>query len=249
VGDAGPCNYVYSDEITHVTVAGMPTNSADYQCDSNNDSTVDDADGGLNAILGQLSAFIDVNAELAGAIDDGSLLLLPEFVGYSGGDATGMTTNMLLGSDISTQPDPTCGFGTKLNDTCDWDIDPDTIEAQSNPNESNKDCSVSGGQLDCGPSDFAFQLPLGGLNLDLTINQGRLNGTIGTGATLTSGRLCGSVPKKSITDAVDAACAADPPPEFCAIGAGLIPIIISCDPCTIVLSLEGVATGAVQTGE
>ncbi len=237
--DIAACNITFADEVTRVNVASLPGTMADYQCDSNDDGTIDDADGELNGLLGSLSSFVDVNAELGASVEDGSLILLAEFAGYAGADATGVTTNLLIGSDISEQPDPTCGVGAgNLDAVCDWDVDPSSYENCA-PVVTVPGCTVSGGELDCGPANFQFSLPLGGLSLTLDITDGRFKGGLATGAVMTDGRLCGSVPKSAITDAVDAACAVDPPPEFCSF-AGAIGLILNCgsdDICTIVLEL------------
>ena len=66
--------------------------------------------------------------------------------------------------------------------------------------------SISGGELDAGPSDFFLSLPVAGIELSLTINDASIQGELGGGAagvTLTNGYLTGVVSIESIIGALN----------------------------------------------
>jgi hypothetical protein len=235
------CEYDFSALGSHFYEVLMLTDPAQYQCDANNDGKVNDQDGALNQVLsgGLVASFLNVNQQLADAVKKGSLIFLMELAAYAGGNATGVTTHLFLGAPIEDQPDPTCGVESNPQGVCDWLVDPNSFGPNCDPRVTIPGCTVSGGALACGPADFMFTLVISGAQLDLPVNDGRLKGNLsGSGVNVADGRLCGEVPKQAIKDALDAACAKDPTQTFCSV-VGFLDFVITCDPCSLVVGLEG----------
>jgi hypothetical protein len=239
----------FSDQASHIVSLTLITDTAQYACDANDDGQIDADDGSLNALLtgGLIAGFIgDVNAQIEPTVTSGDLMILLELAGYAGADAADLTTNMYLGSAVADQPDPTCGVDANLGGVCDWNIDPASFDDNCDPLISMP-CAVNGGFLGCGPADISLNLPIAGLPLELAISSGRVQGQLSGGVNLTGGRLCGSIPKKVITDGLTAACEGPDAPSFCAY-VGLIGGFITCDPCTLVAGLEGVEATSLTLG-
>ena len=243
--DAGACqdlsSVTFGDWAVHATSV-LLADQADWICDSNNNGSIDD-DGSLNTILlgNLISGVLDVNGELSNAVADGTLISLMELTDYTGEDGD-VTAKLYVGEDIDSQPDPTCGVAENLEQVCDWYIDPDSFDENCEPLVSVA-ANVTGGALTAGPADFMFTFLLNNLALDLPVNSGRILGTI-AGNNLTNGQLCGMVTKQAINDAIDVACNVDPPPEFCASTA-LLQQVLNCDPCGVILALEGIEANSI----
>ncbi len=234
--------------VGHIVSLSVPSDAATYGCDANNDGKVDADDGTFNTVLtGPLiGGVVDLNQGLADNIESGATIYLLELFDYIGADTDKASLHMYQGSSISLQPDPACGVGPDLDDSCDWLVDPASLDGCIAA--TNVNTSVSGQTLAGGPDDTKFQFPFAGLPLDLPLNDARVGGTLGSGSNwITAGRLCGNFPKQAFLDAVEAACVGPNPPSFCAFKA-LIGNIFTCDPCTITFHFSAVAADSLTLG-
>lgn len=247
--NAGACkelsSVTFGDWAVHATSV-LLADQADWICDSNNNRSIDADDGSLNTILlsNLISGVLDVNGELSDAVADGTLISLMELTDYTGEDGD-VTAKLYVGEDIDSQPDPTCGMAENLEQVCDWHIDPDSFDENCEPLVSVA-ANVTGGVLTAGPADFTFTFLLSDLAFDLSLNSSRILGTI-EGNNLTNGQLCGMVTKQVISDAIDTACNVAQPPALCA-SAALLPQVLTCDPCGVVLALEGIEASSIGLG-
>jgi len=234
----------FSDYMSHIISMELSGDSGNLACDSNNDGTVDEKDGDLNTILTSgIAAALNLNDSIAKGIVEGDLFLNVELAGYTGEDTEAATINFYLGdADNSTFPsscDDTKGDGT----VCDVSIDPVSFDGDCKPKVTLPNASISGGTVTAGPQTFSFALPLGPLTLELAIDNGRFYGDIDGKFNMSNGRLCGQVQKSTILDAIEAACE-NPTPDtqtLCGLK-GAIPAFITCETCTLVLSMDGAET-------
>ena len=232
---------------THIIELTVPSDSGQYDCDANNDGLVTDADGDINGLLGMAGGLgFDVNAQIADAVASGSLVLLAELLGYTGGDEEGLTINMYVGEDTLSECSDLADDGT----TCDWYVDPSSFDDDGEPIVSVPGASVSGDYMEAGPTQFGFTLPLGELTLDLIIENGRITGDLDGQFDLTNGRLCGQIEKSVLQQALNEACVSNPEQQICSFK-DLIVGLLSCPSvggtqmCTLVAHLEGVEAASL----
>jgi hypothetical protein len=238
--------------------------SANYNCDSNQDGEINDDDGTFNQFLlgATVSNLLKVNPTLAESIEDGTLLFLGELANYTGEDTEEAALNMYLGSALETQPDPTCGVMDKISDMCDWNIAPTSFDGDCNPIVAIHDAKVAGGELSGGPQDFTFTFDLSGIALGLKVQQGSVNGTVSGNFTYEGGRLCGSIAKDDVTGAIKSACDSGNVPDSMQLLCGFVDtigaLITTCkkddkfggkEMCTIVISMDGVPGKLAGLGE
>jgi hypothetical protein len=129
---------------------------------------------------------------------------------------------------------------------CDWLIDPVSFDAETAADEcapkvSLTGASINNGALSVGPTDFNFSFPLGELSLDLVISQGRFIGDVVGAFDLIDARLCGAIDKAVLTEALNKACEVptEGTEQLCSLK-GIVLSLLNCDPCTIVLGMDGV---------
>lgn len=236
--------------VTHLEFVD-PTKLDELQCDSNNDGKSDASDVSLNtALTTGIAAALNLGASLTKSIEDFSLIFLLQMEGYSGADATGITTNLMLGSKIEDQPDPTCDDIANAGTQCEWAINPKTsFNDECKPLVSMADSKVAGGKLDAGPKDISLAITFAGNTVNLEVKTARLNGEVSGTVDLKGGRLCGTVTKQAVLDGLNNACDVpdDQKPTWCSY-ITLIPTILSCDPCGIALKLDAGATKGLKLG-
>ena len=237
----------YSSYGAHLITMTIPTDPSAYACDANGDGSITEADGDINKVLAVAAgAGFDANAELETAIGEGKLVVLIELEGYAGGNAAGFKLNVLVGERTEHQPDPGCtdlpGGGSK----CDWIIDPKTFDPVTcKPHGTLSPATATNNNVTAGPSDVTLPLNLGGIGLAVPLYAARFKGTIAGQFSLTGGRLCGSFPKAQLISALDKACDDPSPPEACA-QIDLLGALLTCDPCTLTIGVEGVPVGSMS---
>lgn len=226
-----------------------PAKLDELQCDSNNDGKSDATDVSLNtALTTGLAATLDLGGSLKKSIQDYSLIFLLQMEGYAGADATGITTNLMLGSKLEEQPDPKCD-DIATADMCEWNINPKTsFDNDCKPLVSMKESKVAAGKLDAGPQDISLAITFAGNTVSLEVKTARLNGETSGSVDLKGGRLCGTVTKQSVLDGLNNACNVEgEKPTWCSY-ITLIPAILTCDPCGIALKLDAKATKGLKLG-
>jgi hypothetical protein len=224
---------------SHVTAVELLENAADYACDGNNDGKIDAKDGDINGLIGTLASFgVDANAELTATVEEGSLVLLLELLGFDGTATSNATLDLLIGADMDEQPDPTCGIGGKLEASCDWVASDSSYDEFGVPKVTVSGTKAGNGKLTAGPANIGFAVPItDGLVLDLDIQNGTIKGDMSGKFSVTNGRICGSVPKQSIKDGLTAACEGPDAPSFCS-AIGLLDLILTCTQCSVVIAFE-----------
>jgi hypothetical protein len=247
--DTGPDVIVPPGEgyYSHVVAVELIENAAEFGCDGNNDGKVDAADGDINGLIGTLASFgVDANAELAATVSEGSLILLLELLGFNGTATANATLDLLIGDDIEVQPDPSCGVGSKLESKCDWVASDSSYDEFGVPKVTVSGAAAGNGKLSAGPANIGFAVPItDGLVLDLDIQNGTIKGDMSGKFAVTNGRICGSVPKQSIKDGLNAACEGPGAPSFCS-AVGFLDLILTCDQCSVVIAFESVEALSVS---
>ena len=197
-------------------------------------------DGLLNTtLLGGVLAVTAINESLAARVTAGELLLLLETTGWVGGDADA-DVHAYTGLAPLEQPSPECGVGDDLYGLCHWFVSESSFDASCAPRATAVGDIVDG-VLETGPNDIEIPFEISGLPVTLEIDDARLTGLIAGSGALSEGRLCGTVAKEPLFDALLAACEVDDPPDICElVSEATLPLAISCDPCTVVVALEGV---------
>ncbi|MCB9785111.1 MAG: hypothetical protein H6744_00330 [Deltaproteobacteria bacterium] len=227
--------------LSHVTGLELLADDKEFHCDANADGKINADDGNINDLLGTLASFgVDANAEIAATVSEGTLILLLDLLGFDGMPTSTAVLDLLIGADIETQPDPTCGVGGKLEAACDWVTSDSSYDELGMPLVSVPVSAVGDGKLVAGPAKISFTIPLtDGLDLDLQIQNGRVLGDISGAFDVTNGRICGQVPKQSIKDALNASCAGPNAPSFCSF-IGALDFILTCQQCSVVIAFESV---------
>ena len=238
---------VFSEQVSHLvalTLLQPDGSTGALDCDANNDGKVDAADASFNDFLlnNALASSLKVNEQFKTNVEDGSLIFLLEAMGWDGGAAANdVTINLYAGADLDKQSDPTCGQGAKLNEPCSWLVDADSFDAQCKPLVSFTGAKVDAGVASGGPTDITFTFNLAGASLGLNLKTAAFKANVTAGFDATSGRICGSVGKQEIIDALKTACEGDNAPSFCSLVIPALPILqgqIACDPCTLTVGFE-----------
>jgi len=191
----------------------------------------------------ECAAVVDLSAcQSAVCNDDGTCSTAPIGEGTACDDSNVCTENDACSVDGS------CA-GTVIDGCekgCDWLIDPISFDTESSAEECAAKVNLTGasitdGKLSVGPTDFNFSFPLGDLSLDLVISQGRFMGDVAGAFDLSDARLCGAIDKEVLTQALNKACEVptEGTEQLCGLK-GIVLSLLTCDPCTIVLGMDGV---------
>ncbi len=193
---------------TFVNTLYLPFAEGDEPCcfDFTGDGEIDNAVANLLGMLGGLLGDVDINAEIQGAIDGGSVAVLFEFLDVADWvDQAALDMNFFLGKDAdddyTDNLDPVNG-GTFL-------IDPASLDAEGNPLVTFADMSITGGLLEGGPSQFILDLPImEGIVIHAVVDGAMIEGNVAATAenkvSITDGKLGGYVAKETIANALNA---------------------------------------------
>ncbi len=161
-------------------------------------------DNALGGILGQVEQYIDVAAELEGAMVDGSIVLLAEMDSYMN-DGSEFPLYFYLGEITGDQA--ACDYQTVK---CDYLVDEMSYSVETcMPLISFDNATVDGGALMAGGADaiFSMSLDIEGIALTITAVKAQIIGdlteTDGMPTALDNGLIGGAVPKALIMEAVD----------------------------------------------
>ncbi|MBM4354303.1 MAG: hypothetical protein FJ109_10990 [Deltaproteobacteria bacterium] len=187
---------------------GHPGEALDVDGDPSTCAPVEDCEGGYNnmlsGLLGQLAQFVDADAEIAKALDEGDIALIAEMVDMKT-DGTEFTMNMYIGDPAADKA--TCDFQTAV---CEYYVKKDSVDPGSCVPIINFDnATITDGALVAGGPDaiFSVTIPIQeGIALTVTANMAQIVGTIageGEAMTLTDGIVGGAVRKDKLMEAVD----------------------------------------------
>jgi len=234
---------------THIVSITVPSDVTASGCDANNDGVVTSADGQVNALIGLAEGLgQDFNGQINAGIEEGKMVMLAELIGYKGGDQTGFDLVMYLGEVA----DPGCSDTNDDGTMCPWLIAAEAYDEAGEPAVKLPGARVTASHLASGPHNFKFTLPLGGVNLPITIQTGRVSGDIDGGFDLNNGRLCGQIGKDDLKQALDNACIGpDADPNLCGLKDVVVSLLdcsASPDPnlCSLVIELEGVEAESLE---
>jgi hypothetical protein len=188
---------------------GHPGEALDVDGDPDTCAPDGDCEGGLNnqlsGLLDQIVQFVDANAELAKALDEGTIVLLAETVDFAD-DGSAFTLNMYLGDPVADKE--TCDFQVE---TCDYLVDPGSFDLSTClPLIAFDNATVTDGVLTAGGPEYLFtvSIPVSeGLVLDVTAHMAQIVGTIvgeGSERTITDGLVGGAIRKKELIESVEA---------------------------------------------
>ena len=166
--------------------------------DQNGDGVGDNALGGLLGQLGPLLGGADLNGTLQEAIDDGSLALGAIWTGLPNG-VEDTTTSMHFFVLTDTDDNPVTRDA--------YTISTNNFQAGTGtPNVRVQGVNIAGGNASAGPIDFPLSVPLGGIQLDVTISQAQLDGIVADadpGIAFTDATLAGAVTLDSLFGALN----------------------------------------------
>ncbi|MFH1531591.1 MAG: hypothetical protein ABIK09_12760 [Pseudomonadota bacterium] len=161
-------------------------------------------DNALGGILGQVEQYIDVAAELEGAMADGSIVLLFELADYMS-DGSEFPMFFYLGEITGDQA--ACDYQTVK---CDYLVDPMSYSIETcEPLISFGNATVNDGAFAAGGPDAVFSLALDVQGIALTITAvsaqiiGEVTETEGVATAIDTGLIGGAVPKALIMEAVE----------------------------------------------
>ncbi len=161
-------------------------------------------DNALGGILGQVGQYIDVAAELEGALADGSIVLLFETVGYVS-DGTEFPVYFYLG-EVTGEQD-VCDYQAAK---CDYLVDPLSYDIETcEPMINFANSAVNDGVFTAGGPDAIFSLALDveGIALTITVVRAQIVADVteadGAPTALDNGLIAGAVPKALIMEAVE----------------------------------------------
>jgi len=191
-----------------IGAGGHPGEALDVDGDPDTCAPEDDCEQGLNnqlsGLLGQLATFVDANAELAAALEEGKLVLLAEMVDYKG-EGTPFVLNMYLGDP--SVPKEECDFQTEV---CDYLVDPGSFDlVDCSPFITFTSAVVNDGVLTAGGPEslFSLAIPISDeLLLTVTANMAQIQGTFvdGSPPTITEGLVGGAIRKDKLIESVEA---------------------------------------------
>lgn len=163
-------------------------------------------DNSLAGLFGQIEMFIDVNAQMMTAVEDGSLCMLAEMLGPKY-DGTPFTINMFMGGPIL--PKGQCNFQTQ---TCNYEVFAEGIDGEScKPVMWFDNATVVEGYLHAGGPEYKFSMMLAffpGAPLIVTLDMAQIAGDVvlspnGAIMTLDNGVIGGALAKEKLMAAVD----------------------------------------------
>jgi hypothetical protein len=187
---------------------GHPGEALDVDGDPDTCAPADDCEGGLNnqlsGLLGQLAQFVDADAEIAKALDEGSLIMLAENKNMKT-DCTEFEMNMFIGEALAEKT--VCDFQTAL---CEFCYKPESLVVDTcKPLIAFPNAKVCDGKLTAGGPEqkFAVSVPISdGVMLTIVANMASMVGDV-TGADdamkIENGIIGAAVRKDAIMEAVD----------------------------------------------
>jgi hypothetical protein len=211
--DCPPENYPFSDVIQKINwmsmgQGGHPGEALDVDGDPDTCAPADDCEGGLNnqlsGLLGQIKQFVDPDAEIAKALDEGQIVLLAENVDMKT-DGTPFTINMYIG-DLTADKE-TCDYQAAK---CDYVVKLDSLDKfECKPIISFDNATLNDGALAAGGPAYDFQVAIpisDGVVLVVTAEMAQIVGTItgeGDAMKIENGLIGGAVRKDKLMEAVD----------------------------------------------
>ena len=223
---------------THIIEVRVPEDTTNSGCDANGDGVVNKADGEINALIALAKTLgQDFNEVIDTAVVAGEIVLLSELHGYKGVDGpVGVSMYTGVPADVG------CSDYADDGTHCDWLIAPESYNASGDPVVHIPSANVVGGQLQAGPTDFNFSLPLGTTPLLVVMRGGQIKGQVKGGFDYVGGRLCGRIAKSDLQQGLDKACAVPEPGEICGLKDVIVGLLDCVDPelCSLVVELEGV---------
>lgn len=186
------CSALCLDEQS-VVVDSLALAGAGEGCDLDGDGSVDNA---FADSLGDATEFFQ--DAIDGALDDGSLIMLMDFLGLddpTGQDDDSLYLGVYQGIDGDDPVDPANNFdgGSAFY------ISTDSLDADGNPQGAMAG-SIAGGSLEAGPEDIQFSFPFGETEIVFVLARATAYGTVNDDAggtridTITGGDLCGGAP-------------------------------------------------------
>ena len=210
--DPSACEFTFApaQKVNYMAIGigGHAGEALDVDDDPDTCSPPEDCEGGYNnqlsGLLEQLEAFVDPEAEIAKALDEGQILLLAETVGYTD-NGSQFTINMYLGDAAEDK------------DVCDWQVDkcsylakPDSIDlATCAPLIAFDNATVNDGKLHAGGKEslFTIAIPIAeGAIFQVTANMAQMVGDMvadGEDLRIENGIIGGAVRKDKMLEGVD----------------------------------------------
>ena len=179
-------------------VDGNPATCTPFgKCENGNDNS-------LSNLFSSIADFIDINASLAGAVNNGSVVMVAELVGFV---QNGLPFSLNMYIADPAVPKGQCNFQTSK---CNYLVESAAIDWQAcAPLVTFDNATVVDGILNAGGNGYQFTLLLpffGGQPMLLLLDNARIRATIvnvnGT-LNLSNGVIGGAIDKQVLIDAVD----------------------------------------------
>jgi len=190
-----------------VGAGGHAGEALDVDNDPDTCAPAGDCEDGLNnqlsGLLGNISAFVDPDAEIEKALAEGQIILLAESTAYTT-DGTPFTVNMYMGEVV--EPVEACDVQTAV---CDYYVKPDSFDVYCDPLIAFDNATINGTALAAGGPDYQFAISIPvqeGLIFNVTANMAQLVGVMageGDDLTITDGLIGGAVRKDKLMEAID----------------------------------------------
>ena len=211
--DCPPVDYEFSADTQKINQmeigkGGHPGEALDVDNDPDTCAPADDCEGGLNnqlsGLLKQLAQFVDADAEITTALDEGQIILLSENVGLAT-DGSVFTINMYIGEAVADKE--TCDFQADL---CEYVAKPDSLDPITClPHIMFDNATITDGKLFAGGADsvFKFAIPISeGIIFDVAASMATISGDYDENAdppAIVNGLIGGAVRKDKLMEAVD----------------------------------------------
>lgn len=212
--ECNPAAIPFSDTVQKVVSlvfgnGGYPGEALDVDNDASTCSPAGQCSSGmdnqLSGLFSQIEMFVDVNATMMEAVEDGSLCMLAEFLNpkFNG---TPFTINMFMSEPAV--PKNQCNFQTQ---TCNYLVFPEGVDGEScKPVMWFDNAIVAGDKLHAGGPQYKFSMMLAffpGAPLIVTLQMAQLTGIIEQTAdgtmSIEQGVIGGAIPKEKLLTAVD----------------------------------------------
>jgi hypothetical protein len=179
-------------------VDGNPNTCSPFgKCENGNDNA-------LANLFSSIESFVDVNAQLEGAVNNGAIVMVAELVGYVT-NGLPFSLNMYIADPVS--PKNQCNFQTSK---CNYLVDGGAIDwTNCVPLVTFDNASVVNNVLTAGGNGYKFDLLLpffSGQPMLLTLKNARIKANVVStngGFTLSQGVIGGAMDKQILVDAVD----------------------------------------------
>ena len=211
-----PGQMTFAEDVTKINMmaigdGGHPGQALDIDHNTASCAPVGDCvqglDNQLSGLFGQLTTFgVDVDAELAAALDSGQIMMLFEHKGIAT-DGTVFQINFYLADPV--EPAYLCDFQLQ---SCDYEVDAASLDLQTCSALIYFDnAKIVNGKLTAGGTDYelTISLPLfEGAPMDITLFmahiEGDFVGTPGGAIGIDNGILAGAVSKQLLLDTIEA---------------------------------------------